>query len=52
MLVRGSLEQLGALTPRATVNKGKNIEGRNGGIVANGSPELRTLLNRHIIRAK
>lgn len=42
----------GALTSRAAANKGKNIEGRNGGIVPNVSPELRALLNRDIIRAK
>lgn len=41
----------GALTS-ATVNKGKDVEGRDGGIVPNVSPELRTLLNRDIIRAK
>jgi len=42
----------GALMPRAAVNKGKDVEGRSGEIVPNVSPELRTLLNRDIIRAK
>jgi len=41
-----------ALSSSATVNKGKDVERRDGGIVPNVSPELRTLLNRDIIRAK
>ncbi|PWW80492.1 RabGAP/TBC [Tuber magnatum] len=41
-----------ALASGAASNKGKNVEGRNGEILPNVSPELRALLNRDIIRMK
>jgi hypothetical protein len=48
----GSSSSCTALTSGAAVNKGKDVEGRDGEIVPNVSPELRGLLNREIIRAK